>query len=380
MNYLFKNANLVLVDRVVQSNLHVVDGRIEEVGPLRTDGCSCVDCSGDYLIPGLVDVHTDNVEQHARPRAGVTWPDMHAVVRAYDWQLVGGGITTVMDSLAIGEYDRGGDRTAMLDLIVNGLDECRTRGLLIADHHLHLRCELSDPSVVDMLERYLENDRLRLASLMDHTPGQRQYRDLERYRRYRQKKDGRVWSDEEFTRFVDEGRRNLELNGVRNRALVERICHAKGIPLASHDDATAPDVDESFASRVTISEFPTTVVAARRARELGMKIVMGAPNIVLGGSHSGNVSALELAKQGLVDILCSDYVPGSLLGAIFKLAEWGFALTDAVAMASAAPAAVLGLTDRGRIAPGLRADLLQVRLVGGAPVLRGVWVGGRRVV
>lgn len=380
MNIYLKNARVVLEQAVVDGDLYIRDDVFHDALPLVGKEIETVDCEGDFLLPGLVDLHTDNVEQHAWPRPGVTWPAMLAAVLAYDWQLVGGGITTVLDSLSLGDSGRSGERVAIIDTVVRALTQARSDGLFRADHYLHLRCELSDPAMMTIFDGFIGNESLRLASLMDHTPGQRQFRDVDLLRSYRHKKHGQTWSDEEFEQFLAEGRENLRVRAPKSRSRIAEVCHTHRIPLASHDDTTISDVEESYRSRATISEFPTTVAAARRARELSMRIVMGAPNVVLGGSHSGNVSALELANEGLLDILTSDYVPGSLLHAAFKLADCGFDLARAVAMVTASPADAVGFTDRGRIASGLRADLLLVRLVDGIPVIRGIWIGGRRVL
>lgn len=380
MNTYLKNGRIVLEQAVIDGNLSIRDGVFDSAPASVDEKTETVECEGDFLVPGLIDLHTDQVERHARPRSA-TWPAMLAAVLAYDWQLVGGGITTVLDSISVGQYDRSSERAAMLDVVMQALTQARLEGLFRADHYLHLRCELSDPAVISTFDRFIDSENLRLASLMDHTPGQRQHSNLEIFRSNISTILGLTWkNDEEFEQYVTTGRESMLVNGVKNRCHIAQICHTHQIPLASHDDTTISDVEESHSSRVAISEFPTTVAAARRARELGMRIVMGAPNIVLGGSHSGNVSALELAKEGLLDILTSDYVPGSLLLAAFMLARSGFDLSRTVAMVTASPADAVGFTDRGRIAPGLRADLLLVRLVNDIPVIRGIWIGGRRVL
>lgn len=369
------NARIVRTDAVEAGTFFIRDGLIADDGP--TDA-PALDCEGDFVLPGLIDLHTDNVEHHLNPRPGVRWPSVLAAVMAHDWQLLGAGITTVLDALSLGDYDSAGQRTAMLDAAITGLTEARAAGLLKVDHYFHFRCELSDGLLLPLVERHIDNGSLRLASLMDHTPGQRQWHDLALFREFRRKKNARVWTDDEFTLYLAERRAHQQRYVPPGRVRIGELCRARGIPLASHDDTTRADVEESRRDGVAISEFPTTLAAARRARELGMTIVMGAPNIVLGGSHSGNVGAAELADAELLDVITSDYVPGSLLQAVFLLAARGFDLARAVAMASERPAALLGMSDRGRIAPGLRADLSRVRLVGGVPVIRNVWVAGRR--
>jgi alpha-D-ribose 1-methylphosphonate 5-triphosphate diphosphatase len=373
------NARLVLSHGVEEGGLSIAGGCL--VALERDTGADAeIDCEGDYLLPGLIDLHTDNLEHHFSPRPGVRWPSTLMAVLAHDWQMLGGGITTVLDALSLGDYDSAGARTAMLNAAIEGVTDARARGLTRADHYFHFRCELSDPGLLPIVDRHLGNPALRLMSVMDHTPGQRQWKNTQLYRDFRRKKNAHVWTDEEFEVYLEERRANQRELVVPSRARIGQAGKDFQVRIASHDDTTIADVEESHADGITIAEFPTTMEAAQRARDLGMKIVMGSPNVVLGRSHSGNVSALELAAAGLLDVLTSDYVPASLLHAAFILADRGTPLHEAVAKVTATPADLLGFTDRGRIAPGLRADLLRVRLVDGQPVIRGIWVNGARVV
>lgn len=377
MNTTLRNARLVLEYAVVEGSLTIADDRIAVVGDDAVGGNVEIDFEGDYLLPGLIDLHTDNMEHHFQPRPGVRWPSTQSAVLAHDWQMLGAGVTTVLDALSLGDYDSGGARTAMLDAAITGLTEAREAGLVKADHYLHFRCELSDPALLAIVERHIDNPALRLLSVMDHTPGQRQWHNTHLYREFRRKKNAQVWTDEEFADYLAERLNDQTAYVVPGRAAIGALGRARNIRIASHDDTTVADVEESHADGIAISEFPTTLAAAQRAREVGMQIVMGAPNVVLGRSHSGNASAASLADAGLLDLLTSDYVPASLLHAPFILADRGMPLHEAIAKVTANPADAIGMTDRGRLATGLRADLLRVRLVGGQPVIRGTWVAGR---
>ncbi|PSH62161.1 alpha-D-ribose 1-methylphosphonate 5-triphosphate diphosphatase [Phyllobacterium sophorae] len=372
------NARIVCEHHVADAGLTIRDGLIHSFERDGSPKAEAIDLEGDFLLPGLIDLHTDNVEHFMQPRPSVQWPSSLAAVLAHDWQLLGSGITTVLDALALGDYDSGGARTAMLNEAIDGLSRARAAGLLRTDHYFHFRCELSDPALLSIVERHIDNPGLRLVSMMDHTPGQRQWHNLTLYREFRRKKNARVWTEEEFAHYITERREHQQQYVPPGRSTIGHLCRERDIRIASHDDTTAADVDESFTDGITISEFPTTVEAARRARERGMKIVMGSPNIILGGSHSGNVSAMELADQGLLDVLTSDYVPGSLLHAAFALSAEGFDLPEAIAMVTKNPADLIGFTDRGRIAPRMRADLIRVRLIEGVPVIRNIWVAGRQ--
>ncbi|PSH56533.1 phosphonate metabolism protein PhnM [Phyllobacterium sophorae] len=369
---------LVLEDRVVAGQVHVDGGMISGVTHSDAANGASIDCDGDFLLPGLIDLHTDNVECHFFPRPGVQWPIGLGAVLAHDQQMVCAGITTVLDSLALGDYQSGGGRARILRTAIEEISRARNEGLFRAEHFFHFRCEVSDPLLIEIVERFLDLPALRLLSVMDHTPGQRQWRDLALFRNYRREKKGVIWTDPEFEQYLEECRKVQEEFAPKFRRLIHEAAVTLGVPVASHDDTTVADVEESHSNGISLSEFPTTVDAARRARELGMLNIMGSPNIVLGGSHSGNVSAAVLSDLGLLDILTSDYVPSSLLQAPFMLADRGVPLHSAVAMVTATPANAMGFSDRGRVAPGLRADLVRIRLVDGVPVVRSVWVAGRQ--
>lgn len=376
MNLYLKNASIVLEGAVVEDNLYVRDGIFDSAPPAKGEEIETIDCKGDFLLPGLIDIHTDNLEIHVHPRPTVRWPSMLASLIAHDWQILGSGITTVLDALALGGVSSG--RSEMLDSAVAALTDARAAGLLKVEHYLHLRCELADLRLPTLIERHIHNPGVKLVSVMDHTPGQRQWSNTALFREYYRKKGTHFWTDDEFEAYLAECCEQQKQLVPSHRTTIRQLCTERGIVMASHDDTTVDDVDESHADGIMISEFPTTVAAARHAREQGMKTVMGSPNVIRGGSHSGNVSAGELADEGLLDMLTSDYVPGSLLHAAFALTAKGFDLSETVAMITKTPADLLGFKDRGRIAAGLRADLLRVRLVDGVPVIRNVWVAGRQ--
>lgn len=373
------NARLVLEDRVIDGTIVIEDGLITRIDEGGTSLASAIDLQGDYLLPGLVELHTDNLEKHFVPRPGTRWPAMAAIV-GHDAQVASAGITTVFDALCVGETSSGGDRLEILAGMANSIREARSKNLLRVEHLLHLRCEISHPDTASLFAEFIGDPGLRLVSIMDHTPGQRQFTTIEKYRYYYIKKHG--WSDAEFEKFVAQQTDASARYGAINRRTIVALAHENGLTLASHDDATVAHVDEAIADGMLVAEFPTTLDAARASRSRGMAILMGAPNVVRGGSHSGNVSALDLAQAGLLDILSSDYVPMSLIHGAFLLsrAEVGFDLAQAVRAVSTTPAARVGLDDRGRIAVGLRGDVVRVRDTGDMPLVRGVWSQGDRVI
>ncbi len=373
----FSNARIVLPDTVICGSIHVTDGRIADIG----EGASIVgdDFGGDYLIPGLVELHTDHLENHYAPRPGVLWDPLSALL-AHDAQVATAGITTVLDALRIGIEP--GSKVSIEDMRILGdaIHRGEREQILRAEHFIHLRCEVSSENARDGFLLFDGDQRVRLASLMDHTPGQRQFVSLEKHREFNQARTGH--SDEVYFTRLKKLQESAEKWSDANRRWIADACKARDVRMASHDDATEDHVGEAIRDGVVIAEFPTTREAARAAHDHGMKILMGSPNVVRGKSHSGNVSAAELAQHGTLDILSSDYVPVSLVQAVFLLSEQleRISLPEAIGMVSKVPAEIVGLDDRGAIEVGRRADLVRIKLTDGPiPVVRAVWREGERV-
>jgi alpha-D-ribose 1-methylphosphonate 5-triphosphate diphosphatase len=374
MTVVLTNATLVLPDQVMVGTVVLRAGRIVEVQPGQS--ATGQDLQGDHLIPGVVDVHTDNLERQVEPRVNARWPSRSAML-AHDAQCAAAGVTTVLDALCLGDL---GFETARIETFRNGvadLDALHGTGLLKSDHYLHLRCELPAPDMKELVEDVADHPLVRMVSLMDHSPGAGQYTDMDKYRRMRARSGMRPEQIEARIAFLTEQRARLA--EPQRRWLLDQFA-GRGIALASHDDWDVERVRRDAAEGVGISEFPVNMPAAKAARDAGMAVIAGAPNIVRGGSHSGNVAAEALVRAGLVDALASDYVPASLIEAAFLCADRaGITLPAAIAKVTDAPARMAGLPDRGRIAPGLRADLVRVRVHEGLPVVREVWRDGTRV-
>jgi alpha-D-ribose 1-methylphosphonate 5-triphosphate diphosphatase len=371
-----RNARIVLPDREVDGALIVRNGRIAEIsGPVAAGE----DMEGDTLIPGLVELHTDHVENHFAPRAGVRWNSM-AAVQAHDAQIAASGITTVFDALRLGSDEEASIGARDMAEIAAAIRLGNRDGRLRAAHFIHLRCEVSAPDCLAEFEHFRGNDDVRLISVMDHAPGQRQFAQMEHYRHYYQRK--LKLGDEDFAAFVKRRSAESAANSDRQRATIGAYAREHDIVLASHDDATPEHVEEAVAQGIRIAEFPTTAEAARASHQAGMSVLMGAPNMVRGSSHSGNVSARELAEAGLLDIMSSDYIPFSLIQAAFSLERLvdGISLPEAVALVARNPAQATGLDDRGEIVPGKRADLVRVGAGQEVPIVRSVWREGRRVL
>ncbi len=371
------NARVVTRTEVFGGTVVVRDGVIAAVDTGQSALAGALDLDGDLLIPGLIEMHTDNMEKHFEPRPGVLWPNGVAAVCAHDTQIVGAGITTVYDAVAVGEYDAKGQRRHILADCISALKHAQDNGMLRADHLLHMRCEVSDPCVVEMFEPFAADPLVRLVSLMDHTPGQRQWSDVSKFVQYHK---GENWGQDKLDAILRDRLEDQARYATRHRRAIVDLSRERGLALASHDDATEAHIQESLDDGCVIAEFPITVTAAALARQHGLGTIMGGPNVVRGGSHSGNVSAIELARLGLLTGLSSDYVPYSLLQAVFRLeVETDMTLPQAVACVTANIADMVGLADRGEISPGKRADLARVRPADGTPLVRDVWREGRRV-
>jgi alpha-D-ribose 1-methylphosphonate 5-triphosphate diphosphatase len=373
------NAGIVLADRVIERGwIAIADGRIAEFGEGDAPVGS-VDAAGDLIMPGLIELHTDHLEMHYVPRPKVFWDPIAAVV-SYDGQLATSGITTVLDSLRVWREDGAEEVDGRAGILAEAITTARDGNLLRADHFLHLRCEIPMPSVVEEAMELIDRPDIRLMSLMDHTPGQRQFRDEKKLREYYRGK-GAGMTDAELDALFEKRFAYQKAYAANNMRDIVALAHKHEIPLASHDDTTDENVADAIQDRVAVAEFPTTMEAARGLHQAGIGILMGAPNVVRGGSHSGNIAAVDLAREGLLDILSSDYIPSSLLMAALQLPQRvpAIDLASAVRTVTKTPAEAVGLADRGEIAVGKRADLIRVHVARDIPVVRSVWREGDRV-
>ncbi len=374
----FTNALIVTPQEVLRGSVCIRDGIVSDISESESRLAESIDLEGDFLCPGLVDLHTDEIERNFSPRPGVIWPSLPAVL-AHDGQIASAGITTVFNAFSIGDVHDDSVRVSSVSEMIETVEAARTQDLLRVEHYTHLRCEVSYDQVAKIFMKYVDQERVRLVSLMDHTPGQRQFTRFEKYRQHYQGKYR--LSDAEFERFVSEKLELQKQYAIRHRAFLVAECRARNVVLASHDDTTAAHIDEAIDDGVRVSEFPTTLEAARKARQSGMHVIAGAPNLVLGGSHSGNVAVMDLARHGLIDALASDYVPSSMMSGAFLLWEQGVVsdLSRAMAIVSSGPANIAGFDDRGEICVGKRADLVHVASHERKPIIKGAWCAGTRV-
>nr|WP_319557089.1 alpha-D-ribose 1-methylphosphonate 5-triphosphate diphosphatase [uncultured Vibrio sp.] len=371
------NAKLVLSNEVVEGTLYVEDGKIVNVVKGMSSDPQAIDCNGDYIIPGLVELHTDHMEKYFSPRPNAAWPERSALT-AFDGICAASGITTVLDAVTVGYVNDGGTRLANLSRMVKAVKSAKDFRCRV-DHMLHLRCEVPNESTVSLFEELFEPEVVKLVSIMDHSPGQRQFPTLEQYRSYYQQKYG--WDDKKMAEFEVEQTEQARLYSAVNRRAIVDKCRSAGIPMASHDDGLEEHVTESKEDGMVVAEFPTTLTAAKASHEQGLKVLMGAPNVVRGGSHSGNIAAHKLAELGVLDILSSDYYPASLLQAAFKIEalQNDYDLPKAIALVTTNPAEALGMKDRGLIEAGRIADLVRVEVDRDFPMVKQVYKNGQLI-
>ena len=355
---------LVLTDRVVErGSVRVQDGRIAEIAEHPVAGG--IPGDGLCLMPGLIDMHGDMIEVELEPRAGVEMP-MELALEMLDRRLAATGVTTAYASVSFSRQTGNGARRSY-DHTSRTIRELATaRNGLRIDHRIHARFDITYGDAVNVIRELVEADTVDLVSLMDHTPGQGQFRDIEQL-------IGNITRIEDVSEDAARARVEEKIrSGQRSEAevlntlrAVSRLCHAKGIPMASHDDDSPAKVALMADLGVVISEFPVTAEAARAARERGLKIAMGAPNAMRGRSYSGNLSARDVHAMGALAILAADYHPGCMLPSIRTLAETDpLGLPGAAAMCTSTPARTLGLTDIGMIRVGYVADLIAVDFAG----------------
>lgn len=367
------NLKLVLPDQILErGSIHLEGGRIAAI--LEGDVADAMDGRGLTAIPGIIDMHGDMLEREIQPRPGSRFP-FDLALYELDKRLAGSGITTAYASISFIEGWGSRDPEEGMEIVEN---IHRYRAGLLVDTKVHARFEVTTPNSAPILREAVARDEIHLVSLMDHSPGQGQFRDLEHYVSY-------------YTKWIGGGTEAEQ--GIREKAValrdaprawhiaqeVARVCLEKNVPLASHDDDTAEKVDVMAGLGTSISEFPVDLEAAKEAKRRGMWVVMGAPNAYRGGSHSGNLSAIEGIEAGVVDGLAADYHPASLVQCAFKLPRLGLLpLHESVRLVSQNIAALCGLVDRGRLEAGLRADLVLVE-EGDCPRVRASFSRGRKI-
>lgn len=380
---LLTNVRAVLPDRIADpASIAVEDGRIVGVEADRSYS-SGVDGFGALCLPGLIDTHSDAIEKEIMPRPAVELDESFAL-RSLEGRVIAAGITTVCHGIGFEDSPGYGRSVDLATRLVGVIEQRRACEAAPVDHRILYRVAARSINGVDAAVARLAVGQAPgetpLLSFEDHTPGQGQFRDINRFKQYlargRMQSEGDI--DSYIARRVAEGEALLPKRD-ENLSRVSKLATTGTARVLVHDCEQASDMAEARAWGAAVAEFPLTVGAAEAARDHGMPVVMGAPNVLRGGSHSGNVDAEAVIRQGLCTSLASDYLPSSLLAAAFLLVERGSAsLTQAVRLVTAGPAEVLGITDRGRIEVGARADLTLVELDGRWPRVHRVIRGSGR--
>lgn len=377
------NGVLVLPDRVLhEHDVLVHDGRIQGILPrnsaVGTQAERIIDAKGAHILPGFIDIHSDYIEHMAAPRPSSVM-DFALSLHETGRELIGHGITTMFHSLSIYKYTPFNDKPIrkpeniqkFIDLIAASHDAQH-----LIRHRFHARYEIDNLDRVEELAQYIREGKIHLISFMDHTPGQGQYRDIELFKKTL--KGYQNWSEAEMERVITETRNAPKLT-LERVAEMAALARKHGVAVASHDDDSAEKIALVQSFGTTISEFPITLEVAKAAREAGLATIAGAPNVLLGGSHSGNLCAASAIKAGVIDILCSDYYPAALLHAVYRLhEEHGLDLCEVVKLVSLNPARAVCMDGEfGSIETGKRADLLIVdKLEDGMPVITHALVDG----
>lgn len=381
--YIIHNGKIITEEAILDGYAVVIEGEtIQEIIPQKDivhfGDAQLIDARGGYISPGFIDIHSDYIETIASPRP-TSMMDFNISLREAEKILISHGITTMFHSLSFYREDvfthKPMRNPQNIQRMVDAIDATHHELHLIR-HRLHARFEIDNIDEVDRLVKNIEDDKVHLLSFMDHTPGQGQYRNLEVYRETL--KGYRNISDDAVNVIIAE-RQSTEFLTIEKIKEVADIALAKGIAIASHDDDNIKKLDLVKTFGTTISEFPITLDVALKAKEIGLYTIAGAPNVLLGGSHSGNLSAAEAIGHDCVDILCSDYYPAALLHAIFDLHDkHGNDLHKMFMMVTLNPAKAVRMDDElGSIKVGKKADILVIeRMDDGYPMLTATMVNG----
>lgn len=366
------NAQIILEDSIIEDGSVLIgNGKIISINPDSVVADEVIDIQGKTLMAGMIDLHCDALEKEVEPRPNVHFPLDFACAQA-DKRNAAAGITTVYHALSFAHEELGVRNNDFAAEIARAVHDWRPHGLV--DNRVHCRYEITDESGAPVLKKLIEDDAMHLISMMDHTPGQGQFKDMAAYRDYLTQTYKKT-ADE--VNVIVERKLEAASGAFLRMEELALAAHAAGISVASHDDDSIERVETMNNIGADISEFPITLEAAQAAKKSGMSTIFGAPNILRGKSQSGSMKAIEAIHEGVADCLCADYSPASLIVAIFKIPELSeLDLPAAVRLVTSNPAKAARLDDRGEIAVGKRADLIVVDTPAGLPQVSQVWCNG----
>lgn len=384
--FVITNGRLITEEAVLSGyDLLIVEDRITRIAPKGEikfeEQIEVIDAAGGYIAPGFIDIHSDYIEHMAAPRP-TSLMNFDLAIRETEKQLIAHGITTMFHSLSLfkgSDYEYKPIREPenvrkFIDLI----DRTHSMKHLVR-HRFHARFEIDNLEEIENLKSYIKEDKVHLVSFMDHTPGQGQYRHLEIYRNTVKGYNNLSDSSIDVLIHKHQTKEKLSIEDIKE---IAQLAHEHGIAVASHDDDSLEKLELVHSFGTTISEFPITLDVARRAKAIGMYTIAGAPNVLLGGSHSGNLGAAEAILNQSIDILCSDYYPAAMLHSIFELVEkYGMDLVDMMKLVTINPAKAVKMDEEiGSIREGKKADLLIIEKINDHfPVITGVFVDGKLI-
>lgn len=369
------HARIVLADTIIEdASLLVEDGIITAINPESSVADISINLEGKMLMPGMVDLHCDALEKEVEPRPNVHFPLDFACAQA-DKRNAAAGITTVFHALSFAHEELGVRNNNFAADVARAVHTWHPHALV--DNRVHCRYEITDETGLPILKQLLNENSMHMISMMDHTPGQGQFKDMAAYRDYLTRNYKKT-ADE--VQVIVDRKENAAAGAFARMEELANAAHAAGISVASHDDDSAERIETMRGIGADISEFPITLEAAQAAKAAGMSTIFGAPNILRGKSQSGSMKAIEAIHQGVADCLCADYSPASLIVAIFRIPELSdLDLPAAIRLVTTNPANAAGLTDRGEIAVGKRADLIAIATPGNLPQVDTTWSQGQQV-
>lgn len=379
------NSSVITANEILEDYAVVINGdTIEKLLPMNEVNTenydNVINAKGGYVSAGFIDIHSDYIEGIIAPRP-TTIMDFNIGIKESERILSSHGITTMFHSLSIYKEDLFGHKPVRqpdnVNKLIHAIHRTHSEKHLIR-HRMHARFELDSVEMMDKIKEHIEENRIHLLSFMDHTPGQGQYRDIEKYRHTM--KGYKDLSDDEINAQIAV-KKELSRLSVEEMETMSELARSKGIAIASHDDDATEKIDFNESLNTSISEFPITMEVAKYAHSKGMYTLAGAPNIMLGGSHSGNLNAQDAIMEGCISILCSDYYPAAMLHSVFKLnREADYPLTEGFKLITLNPAKAVQMDDEiGSIEAGKKADLNIIRLFDDYPTITECIVNGKVV-